>query len=181
MSPSRSSRWMARWATSSCPAAAAAVFTKQVRVGGQTTVEIAATGTAAAPDLKGFLELANGRIAMSNPQIAAQGLQVRIDFTPDRATLSRLEGNLNGGAISGSGSVALDGFTPHDLNINVKAADVGFDQPMNLRSQSGADIHITQRGEDIIVGGQVTIQEAGLTDDINLDSGLFAYINAPPS
>jgi outer membrane protein assembly factor BamA/autotransporter translocation and assembly factor TamB len=162
-------------------AAAASTFTRTVRLGGQTTIELTAKGTAAAPNLKGFVELANGRIAMADPQIAAQGLQVRLDFTPEGATLSRLEGNLNGGTISGSGSVGLNGVTPHDLNLNIKAADVGFDQPLNLRSQSGADIHITQRGEDIIVGGQLTIQEAGLTDDINLDSGLFAYINAPRS
>jgi outer membrane protein assembly factor BamA/autotransporter translocation and assembly factor TamB len=162
-------------------AAAAAVFTRQVRLAGQTTLELAATGTTAAPNLKGFLELANGRIALTQPQIAAQGLQLRIDFTPERVTLSRLDGNLNGGTLSGSGSVALQGFNPTDVNLNVKANDVGFDQPMNLRSQSSADIHVTQSGDNIIVGGQVTVQEAGLTDDINLDSGIFGYINAPPS
>ena len=35
--------------------------------------------------------------------------------------------------------------------------------------------------EEIVVSGQVTVQEAGLTDDINLDTGVFALISAPRS
>src|SRR4029453_2449219 len=93
-------------------AAAATTFAKQARAGGQATLEIAATGTMGQPLVKGFLELVDGRIAVAEPQIAAQGLQGRIDFTPERITLSRLEGRLNGGTLSGSGGFALQGLQP---------------------------------------------------------------------
>src|SRR5262249_48680923 len=162
-------------------AAAATTFAKQARVGGQTTLEIAATGTMDQPVVKGFVELADGRMAVAQPQIAAQGLQARIDFTPEHITLSRLEGNLNGGTLSGSGGLALQGLKPRDVGLRITAQDVGFDQPLNMRSFCNADIQVTQKGEDVIVGGKVAIREAGLTEDLNLDTGIFAYLNAPRS
>src|SRR5262249_47874663 len=78
----------------------ATTFEKQARVGGQTTIEIAATGTMGQPVVKGFLELADGQFALADPQIAAQGLRARIDFVPERVTLTRLDGSLNGGTLS---------------------------------------------------------------------------------
>src|SRR5262249_14896130 len=75
-------------ARASIDAATATKFAKQARVGGQTTLEIAATGTMGQPLVKGFVELVDGRIAVVQPQIAAQDLQARIDFTPEHITLS---------------------------------------------------------------------------------------------
>src|SRR5262249_20737124 len=146
---------------------------------GQTTLEIAATGTMGQPVVKGFLELADGRFALAEPQIAAQGLQARIDFTPDHVTLSRLDGSLNGGTLSGSGGLALQGLKPRDIKLQIAAQDVGFDQPLNMRTFGDADIRVTQNKDDVIVGGEIKIREAGLTQDLNLDTGIFAYLNAP--
>jgi len=160
-------------------AEAATTFEKKARVGGQTTLEVAATGTMGQPVIKGFLDLADGRFALSDPQIAAQGLQARIDFTPQRVTLTRLEGTLNGGTLSGSGGLSLQGLKPRDVSLRIAAQDVGFDQPLNMRTFGNADIRVTQNGDDVIVGGQIAILEAGLTQDLNLDTGVFAYLNAP--
>jgi outer membrane protein assembly factor BamA/autotransporter translocation and assembly factor TamB len=160
-------------------AEAATTFEKQARVGGQTTFEIAATGTMSQPVVKGFLELADGRFALADPQIAAQGLQARVDLTPERVTLTRLEGSLNGGTLSGSGGLALQGLKPRDVDLRIEAKDVSFDQPLNMRTFGNADIRVTQNRDDVIVGGQIAIREAGLTQDLNLDTGVFAYLNAP--
>jgi outer membrane protein assembly complex protein YaeT len=160
-------------------AEAATTFEKKARVGGQTTLEIAATGTMGQPAVKGFLELADGRFALTDPQIAAQGLQARIDFAPERVTLTRLEGNLNGGTLSGSGGLSLQGLKPRAVSLRIAAQDVGFDQPLNMRTFGNADIRVTQNGDDVIVGGQIAIREAGLTQDLNLETGVFAYLNAP--
>ena len=43
----------------------------------------------------------------SQPRAAAQGLQARSTFTPERITLSGLEGRLERGTLSGSGGLAL--------------------------------------------------------------------------
>jgi outer membrane protein assembly factor BamA/autotransporter translocation and assembly factor TamB len=169
-------------------AGALSALTKSVRAAGRASLEVRATGTATAPSLNGFVELANGRISVDDPQIAAQGLNLRIDFTPERATLARLEGSLNGGTLSGSGSVGIAGMTMKDLDVDVKATDVALEAPLSVRSLTNADIRITQRADpsgsgdqEIVIGGQATIQEAGLTDDINLDTGIFQALTAPRS
>lgn len=177
-------------------AGALSTFTESVRAAGRAAVEIAASGTIDAPQLKGFAELTNGRLLLDEPQVAATGLQARVDFTPTLVTLTRLDGSLNGGTIAGSGSVALEGTTPRNLDLRLKATEIALDTPLNLRSLSNADIRVTQRaadastppppGEDeappeIVVGGLVTIAEAGLTDNINLDAGIFQVLTAPPS
>jgi outer membrane protein assembly factor BamA/autotransporter translocation and assembly factor TamB len=162
-------------------ASVASAFTDAVRLGGKGNLEVAATGTVASPVVQGFAELTNGRLSMEEPTIGADGLQVRVDFTPERAVLSRLEGNLNGGTLAGSGGVNIRNGTLRDLDFNVKVTGFGLDEPMNLRSLSDADIRITQREETFVVGGTVTIEEGGLTDDINLDTGIFAALRAPRS
>ena len=134
-------------------AAVASAFTDAVRLGGKGNLEVAATGTVSAPIVRGFAELTNGRLSMDEPTIGADGVQLRLDFTPERATLSRLEGNLNGGTLNGSGGVNIKNGTLRDLDVNVKVAGFGLDEPMNLRSLSDADIRITQREEEFVVGG----------------------------
>ena len=42
-------------------------------------------------------------------------------------------------------------------------------------------IRISREGDDILVSGQVTIDEAGLTEDVNFDTGLLAAMTARPS
>ena len=168
-------------ARASLRTAAVSAFTRNVNVAGRTTMQLAATGTVSDPKVNGYLQLANGRVAMTSPRVAAQGLEVRLDITPERLTLSRLDGMLNGGTLSGSGSVALQGLAPTDVDLRIQAKGVAFDEPLELRSLSDVDLRITQHADDIIVGGQVTIQEAGLTEDLNVETGLFAYLQAPPS
>ncbi len=64
---------------------------------------------------------------MQEPTIGADGLQVRVDFAPERATLSQLEGNLNGGTLTGSGGVNVKNGTLRDLDLNVKVNGFGLD------------------------------------------------------
>jgi autotransporter translocation and assembly factor TamB len=160
--------------------------TKAVSAAGHASLEVSAAGTTASPTLTGFAELVNGQFSVDEPQVAAQAVNLRVDLAPDRVTLSRLDGSLNGGTLWGSGSVAVAGTTFSDLDVQLSAADVALDVPLNLRSLSKADLRVTQEkaasGEgEVVVGGQVTIDEAGLTDDINVDTGVLQALTAPRS
>ncbi|MPZ20905.1 MAG: BamA/TamA family outer membrane protein [Luteitalea sp.] len=156
-------------------------FTDALTAEGDAALEVAATGSVAKPQLKGFVELADASIQVDEPRLGLDQLDTRIDLTPTRATLTRLDGTLNGGEISGQGAVELDEGTIRDVNLQLTAKDVAFDEPMGLQSVSDADLTVVQREEQIVLGGQVTIQEAGLTDDVNLDSGIVAALTAPPT
>jgi outer membrane protein assembly factor BamA len=160
---------------------AIAAFTDAVRAEGATTLELVASGTADAPSLTGFVELADASVSVDEPEIAAEGLAARIDLAGQRATLSRLDGRLNGGTLSGGGSVEMGSGPVPEVDLTLRLQDVALDTPMDLRSLSNADIQAATRDEQIVVSGQITVQEAGLTEDINLDTGIFALITAPRS
>ena len=59
--------------------------------------------------------------------------------------------------------------------------DFAFDAPLDLRSLSDSRSASARQGDEFVVDGQVTIDEAGLTGDINFDTGLLAAIDAPPT
>ena len=96
-----------------------------------------------------------------------------------RIELTTLTGEVNGGALDGSGSVTLQNGTIDDIDLRLSANDFAYDAPLDLRSLSDTTIRVTRREKEFIVDGQVTINEAGLTTDVNFDTGLFASITAP--
>ena len=161
--------------------AAISAFTNTVRAEGMAMLDLVATGTADAPSLSGFVELAEASVRVEEPEIAAEALAARVDLAGQRATLARLDGRVNGGTLSGSGSVELGPGPVPAVDLTLRLQDVALDTPLDLRSVSTADIHAVTKDEEIVVNGQVTIQEAGLTDDINLDTGVLALISAPRS
>jgi outer membrane protein assembly factor BamA len=67
-----------------------------------------------------------------------------------------------------------------EVNVELATRDLAFDAPLDLRSLSDADVRIASVDGDVVVSGQVTIQEAGLTGDINFDTGLLATVTARP-
>jgi outer membrane protein assembly complex protein YaeT len=159
--------------------AAMSVVTDAVRAEGATTLELAAKGSVAAPDVSGFVSLANANIVVDEPGIAAEGLSARVDLAGSRVTLTELAGKVNGGALTGSGTVTLGDGGVQDVDLQFSTDDFAFDAPLELRSVSDSTVRINRRGDEFVVDGQVTIQEAGLTSDINLDTGLLAAMTTP--
>jgi outer membrane protein assembly complex protein YaeT len=158
--------------------AVASLFTDVVRAEGDTRLQLALRGTAAAPEANGFVDLANGSFVVDEPGIAAENVAARLDLSGRRISLTSLTGALNGGQVKGSGFVALGDAGIADISLQVTADDVAFDAPLDLRSLSDGTIQVTKSGDDFIVNGQVTIDEAGLTGDINFDEGILAAMTA---
>lgn len=160
-------------------AAAVRAFTDAVLAEGTAVIQLAAGGRVAEPMLDGFIELADANVLVGEPAIGLERLNAWIDLVPTRATLSRLDGSINGGTLSGQGVVELDGGPVPNIDLQFTMAEVAFDEPIGLRSLSDAKLAVTRRDDHIVVGGRVTIQEAALTDNVNLDSGIFAALTAP--
>jgi outer membrane protein assembly complex protein YaeT len=158
--------------------AALSFVTDQIRAEGDSTIDVSATGTLGDPILSGNVTLHDGMMVVDEPRIAAEAINARLDLNQNRVTLSSLTADVNGGTLTGKGGLAIAGGTVKDVNIELATRDFAFDAPLDLRSLSDADLKITTEGDDIVVGGQVTIQEAGLTGDINFDTGLLASVTA---
>jgi outer membrane protein assembly complex protein YaeT len=154
--------------------AALSVVTNKVRTEGDSTLNLHARGTITDPEVTGTVDITNTSFASDNPNIAGESLNAHLDLEGKRIVLSKLESDLNGGTLSGSGSLTLGNGSVSEIDLRITTKDVAFDAPLDLRSISSSNIRVTRRGDDIVIGGQVTIDEAGLTGDINFDQGLLA-------
>ena len=157
---------------------AISVLTDKVQAEGTSTLQLAARGTVDAPEFEGSVEIIDATAASDEPNVAAEHINARLELSGKRISLTRLAANMNGGTFEGGGSVMLDDSAVPSVDLRVSTHDVAFDAPINLRSLSDADLTIVSTGDEIVVGGQVTIDEAGLTDDIAFDRGLMAAMTA---
>jgi outer membrane protein insertion porin family len=159
--------------------AAVSLVTDRIRVEGDSALKLMAGGTVNAPEVTGTVELMNATAVSDEPNIAAENINARLDLEGRRIVLATLNADVNGGTLTGSGDVTLGEGMLSDVNLEIAATDIAFDAPLDLRSISDSKINVTRDGDDILVSGQVTIDEAGLTGDINFDTGLFAAVTSP--
>ncbi len=158
--------------------AAASLLTDQIRAEGDSTLKVVARGTIGEPEVTGTIDVMNARAVSDEPNVAAENINAHLDLEGKRIVLTRLDADVNGGTLTGSGDVTLGEGMLSDVNIEIVAKDVAYDAPLDLRSISDSDIKVTKNGDEILVSGQVTIDEAGLTGDINFDTGLLASMTA---
>jgi len=158
--------------------AAIAIVTDRIRAEGDSIIDVSARGTVAKPVLGGTVSVSDGTVVLDEPRIAAEAIEARIELNQDRIALSSLSAGVNGGTVTGKGGLSIRGGTVSDVAAELTARDIAFDAPLDLRSLSDSDIRIRSQGDDLVVNGQVTIREAGLTGDINFDTGLLATITA---
>jgi outer membrane protein assembly factor BamA/autotransporter translocation and assembly factor TamB len=161
--------------------AAAAAFTDRIRTEGTTAIDLAARGTVAEPELHGSMVLADGSLALDEPEIAAENVAARVELSGKTLRLTSLTGDVNGGTLQGSGHLTLGTGGIADVDLQLATRDFAFDAPLDLRSISDSTLRIVDRDGDIVVQGKISIQEAGLTGDINFDTGLLAAMNARPT
>jgi outer membrane protein assembly factor BamA/autotransporter translocation and assembly factor TamB len=154
------------------------MFTDAVSAEGETTLDIAARGTVASPEVTGFVDLRGAQFVVDEPTVAAENVNARLVLAGKRISLAALSGTLNGGSLAGSGYVELGAGGIADAAVEVVTTDVAFDAPLDLRSLSNARVQFRRREDEYVIEGQVTLDEGGLTGDINFDQGLLAAVTA---
>ena len=160
-------------------AAVASLFTQAVRARGTTELAVTIQGTVESPQAQGHLQLTDAQVSVQSPRMAMENLNARIDLAGQRATLSQLDGTLNGGALSGGGTVEYADGQLRNSNLSVKADGVYLDFPAGLKTVSNINLALRNSANRLVIGGDVVILEGGFTDDLNLDKGVLAAITAP--
>jgi autotransporter translocation and assembly factor TamB len=121
----------------------------------------------------GSIEWRDGRIQSDNPRLALDVTGARLDFSREAGIrLSQFDGKLNGGKISGSGVVKLDGLAVGQMDMNFKGQDMFLEYPEGLQMLVSTDMSVRTREKAIVVGGAVNIKEGGYRDEIRLQSNL---------
>jgi outer membrane protein assembly complex protein YaeT len=160
-------------------AAIITAFSEQVRAQGTTELQLAVRGTAADPKPEGSVQLTNAQFSMRDPRISADAVNARFELTGSTINLARLDGTLNGGSLSGGGTVQIAKGELMNTNLNVGVQGLFLDYPAGLKTVSNVRLALRNQSSNLVVGGEVTIIEGGFTDDLNLDSGVLAAMSAP--
>ncbi len=160
-------------------ASLASVFTTSVRARGATEIHAALTGPAKQPEAKGYLQVADAQLSVEQPRIGIDGLNLRVDLAGTRATVSQLEGQVNGGTLSGRGSIAYADGKIQDSDLTVQAEDLYLDFPEGLKTVSDLRLQLKKLDTGLALRGAVVVKEGGFTDDLNFDRGILAAATAP--
>lgn len=154
----------------------AALFTQAVQAAGQGRFQLAIGGNLSAPAMSGVFEMQQGEFAIQNPQVAAQNLDVRLEFTPRTIQISKLSGALNGGNLTVSGSLGYDAAGINNLLVDVSASDAFLNIPNGFRTRVSADLTLRSQNEIIVVGGQAHILQGSFRRSVSIGGELTNYL-----
>lgn len=142
-----------------------------VTTGGTGDVAIALRGTVDAPHAEGVVQFTDGELQLSDPRIGLTNGSGLLLLEPGEVTISRLEGVVNGGRLTGSGNVRHDGATLTGGSVSLQADDVGLDEPRGMRTVVDASL-TAAFGERIQVSGRVDIVQGAYREPISLAATL---------
>lgn len=156
-------------------------FVANTRMQGLSRLRLVAFGTLEQPKLAGFFELKDGRVSLSTPSLAAERLSLRGEFTGDRFEIRTLRGDLNGGRVRGGGYLRYTKGKLGEVRLNLTGSNIYLNYPFGLKTVSGGEITLLDRGNNLVLGGKLEVVEGSYTEPITLEAGLLQYFQSRPS
>ncbi len=157
------------------------LLVEDLRARGLSTVRLAVRGPLSDPAITGSLNLTNGEIALNSPRIASEKLNLRADLNGHELRLTRLQGDLNGGTLTGGGTVTWNNGVLGGTGLTVATRNVYLDFPANLRTVSNVDLKLAPGPRQrTLLSGSVQIAEGSYTETLALEDGLFNLANRSP-
>jgi outer membrane protein assembly complex protein YaeT len=151
------------------------------RMRGPARIQLSVYGPAKELKAAGFVELTDAQVMMQEPRIAADNVNARINLTGEQAAIEFFNGSINGGPLTVRGGLRFPDGEPQDIDLTLDAKSVYLDYPYGLRTLSDALVTVKQTGPQIVVGGNVTIQEGSFRELVTIEGNLLSMLNAPPA
>lgn len=126
-------------------------------------------GTVAEPDIKGHVELNEVSVALKGekfPPVENAGLT--IDFVPDKVELKNLRATIAGGTLSGGGTLALDEWTPGDIDIRINGKELPVVRNASTIVRTNLDVRLAGPFEEATLSGSVNVIDSLFYQDIEL-------------
>ena len=132
-------------------------------------------GPIAAPRLDGSLELTDAEIRVPEPRLVVSELSGALLITGGAVTAHELRGQMNGGPLEISGSLALDGLQPEG-ELRLVSQRVAMEVPVGLRTEVDADLVLRLADGQLTVSGTTTVQRGAYREPMSLTGGLLAVL-----
>ena len=145
---------------------------------GRLDVRIAAGGTLANPIISGSVVTDDGRFSLRNPRIDASDLHIRLDLTPEKISVERFDGLLNGGSLSVEGDMSYRNGSIDDINLSANFQDVFLNAPEGLTSYSSGTLTVTSAEEAIVIGGNLRVMESSYREPLEVGGQVLSYLKS---
>jgi len=160
------------------------VRTAGMSTAGHLTPELSITGPLDAPRIDGAVALADGEVRLIDPRVVINGLTAQASLTRSELTLRELNGSINGGALTGSGSVAYEAQNGATAHLAADIRDMALDFPAGLRSELDAMLQfdaISPTGDAAPSGrlsGSITVLRSSYREPLAVVGGLLTALRA---
>lgn len=114
-----------------------------VSVAGSFEPRLSITGALDSLRIDGAAAIVDGDVRLANPRVVATDLNGQVVLTRSRAQLTSLVGTINGGRLSGRGTVDYGPSQPVDAALGVTVTGMAVEFPEGPLSELNADLGLT--------------------------------------
>lgn len=151
-----------------------AAFVEGLNASGDINLRVAAEGAASDPQITGAVTLAGGRFGLRDPRVDASNIELLATLEGRSIRIQELTGEVNGGTLEARGEVNLEDQLSADVALALR--DVFLEAPAGLQTRSSADLRLRPRDGALLLSGEVTVQEGGYNEPLDLQRALQAYL-----
>jgi len=159
----------------------AGIFTfmsQDLKAGGQTQVQLDLKGSLDSPEFSGLVQTREAQFNVKSPRIQAENLNLLVRLNPQKITVEELKGTLNGGSLTGEGTIDYAGAELKKLNLKVQMNEVFLNVPEGLKTLANADLTVQSSENAILIAGGARIVEGSYRESVELGDELLRNLTA---
>jgi translocation and assembly module TamB len=153
---------------------ALSLVSTELRGRGAARVEVAVSGTRAAPVVEGTLDVESGGIRLRGFPHGVEDVRGRVLFDGHAAHFSRVTGTVGGGPVELEGQAAYTGGRLTSFDVQGSGRAIALRYPEGLRSVLDADLRLIGDADRQWVTGALDVRQASYTRRYDLASELLA-------
>jgi len=149
-------------------------FYREIRSGGNASLQAQVRGPIDQPVFSGSATLADGRIRYFSLPHSLQAINGRLDFDAQGIRVVDVVGQLGGGPVRFGGRIGLNGYQIGTIDLTAAGERMNLRYPEGFRSQ--VDAALTLRGVPtaLVLGGAVTVLEGAYTKRFEPNLDIFS-------
>jgi translocation and assembly module TamB len=142
------------------------IVAPDVQSSGMITLDVRSSGSAENPAVQGRVQLKDVAMTTADAPIGVEKLNGVLDITNDHLQVSKMAGQVGGGQVSLTGSIA---YKPSlQFNLALQGKSVRLRYPEGLRSLLDANLAYSGTTEASTLNGRVLIDSLSFTPDFDL-------------
>jgi outer membrane protein assembly factor BamA/autotransporter translocation and assembly factor TamB len=153
-----------------------------IAIGGSAVPQVSISGPLDDLRIEGDFTVADGELRLRDPNVIVTGLSVNASLGRDQARIMRIDGQINGGSLTGTGDLMYGGQEGLSGSVQTTISGMGLDFPEGLRSEldAGVTLEVTSDEEGLAgtLSGTVTVLRSAFRQPIGVVTQLLSALRA---